>query len=118
MLHYPCATKMYLLKNRDKNGVAALFNLAFDKRPAEELYDLTTDPYQMANVAESPDYQEIKEKLSGQLNTYLRENGDPRELGGAMKWIGAAYFAEKDKTPRPSEEAQLELNLEDEYRYE
>lgn len=118
MLHYPCATKMYLLKNKDMDGVKELFDLAFNKRPVEELYDLDSDPYQMSNVAESPEYQEIREKLSGQLTAYLKDNGDPRELGGEMKWIGAAYFAEKDFTPKPSEEAQRELGLKEEYSYE
>ena len=118
MLHYPCATKMYLLKNREKDGVTSLFNLAFDKRAAEELYDLASDPYQMSNVAESPEYEEIREKLSGQLIAYLKDNGDPRELGGEMKWTGATYFAKKDFTPKPSEEARRELGLKEEYRYE
>jgi arylsulfatase A-like enzyme len=118
MLHYPCATKMYLLKNRDEEGTTELFNLAFEKRPAEELYDLTRDPYQMNNVAGIAAYQDIKEKLSGQLTSYLKEQGDPRELGGEMKWIGAPYYAEKDFFPRPSEEAQHALNLKEEYSYE
>jgi N-sulfoglucosamine sulfohydrolase len=118
MLHYPCATKMYLLKNRHMDGVEALFNLAFAKRPAEELYDLTSDPFQMLNVAESTEYQEVKEKLSNRLTSYLKDNGDPRELGGAMKWIGATYFAKKDFTPRPSEEARRVLGLNEEYSYD
>jgi arylsulfatase A-like enzyme len=117
MLHYPCATKMYMLKNRDSEGVKDLFTLAFGKRPAEELYDLANDPYQMVNVASAPEFSGIKERLSEILTAYLKENGDPRELGGEMKWIGAEYFAEKDKTPRPSEEAQKELNLREEYSY-
>ncbi len=32
-----------------------------------------------------------------------------------MKWIGAPYYAEKDKNPQPSEESQRELNLKEEY---
>lgn len=118
MLHYPCATKIYMLKNRDLEGVKELFELAFAKRPPEELYDLENDPFQMTNVAGSESYQEIKKELSGKLTKYLRENGDPRELGGEMKWIGAAYYAEKDFRPRPSEEARRELQLEEEYSYE
>jgi N-sulfoglucosamine sulfohydrolase len=118
MLHYPCATKMYMLKNKEHDGTKDLFNLAFAKRPAEELYDLTSDPDQMINVADMASYTENKEELSKKLTTYLKEYGDPREVGGEMKWIGAAYFAEKDKNPRPSEEAQRELQLNEEYSYE
>ena len=118
MLHYPCATKMYVLKHREEEGTRELFDLAFSKRPAEELYDLTRDPYQMKNEAGTAEYQKIKEKLSSQLTSYLKEHGDPRELGGEMKWIGAPYYAEKDFIPRPSEEALRALHLKEEYSYE
>ena len=117
MLHYPCPTKMYLLKNKEKIGVKSLFELAFEKRPAEELYDLAKDPFQMSNVAGDKGYAEVRKMLSDKLTNYLRENGDPRELGGEMKWLGAAYFAEKDFNPRPSEEARQALNLKEEYSY-
>ena len=88
-----------MLKNKDKDGVKELFELAFEKRPAEELYDLTKDEYQMSNIAFSAKYTEIKEMLSERLTKHLMENYDPRELGGEMKWIGVPYFDEKDKTP-------------------
>ena len=117
MLHYPCPTKMHILKNKDKDGVKELFELAFEKRPAEELYDLIKDPYQMINIANAAEYGESRKILSDKLTDHLLENGDPRELGGEMKWLGASYFAEKDKTPRPSEKAQRELNLKEEYSY-
>ncbi len=117
MLHYPCPTKMHMLKNKDRKGVKELFELAFAKRPAEELYDLTEDPYQMVNLADVAEYSEVRKMLSARLTEHLKENGDPRELGGTMKWLGAPYYAEKDFRPRPSEEARSELNLEEEYSY-
>jgi N-sulfoglucosamine sulfohydrolase len=117
MLHYPCPTKMYFLKHKDQEGVKELFKLAFGKRPAEELYDLNKDPFQMINIAQEAEYREIKEMLSDKLTRHLKENGDPRELGGEMKWIGAPYYAERDKTPTPSEEARSALNLEEAYSY-
>jgi N-sulfoglucosamine sulfohydrolase len=115
MLHYPCATKMYLLKNCDKPGVKELFDLGFGKRPAEELYDLKSDSFQMNNVAYSEEYREEKKILSDKLTEYLKNNGDPRELGVEMKWIDAAYYA--NKTLQPSKEAQKELNLKSQYSY-
>jgi arylsulfatase A-like enzyme len=117
MLHYPCPTKMYLLKNKEKDGIKALFELAFEKRPGEELYDLTRDPYQMINVADVAEYSDIRIMLTDKLTEHLMENGDPRELGGEMKWLGARYFAEKDLNPKPSEKAQHELNLKEAYSY-
>jgi arylsulfatase A-like enzyme len=117
MLHYPCPTKLHILKNREKKEGRELFNLAFAKRPGEELYDLAKDPFQMANVAADAEYGEVRKMLSEKLTKYLKDNGDPRELGGQMKWLGARYFAEKDFNPRPSEEARQALNLNEEYSY-
>ncbi len=117
MLHYPSPTKVFLLKNREKEGVKRFFNLAFAKRPAEELYDLRHDPYQMRNVATRADYQEAKKTLADQLNAYLKDTNDPRITGGEMHWIGADYFADRDKTPTPSPSLRRELNLKEEYSY-
>ena len=117
MMHYPSLTKMYILKNREEEGVKELFELGFGKRPAEELYDLSKDPFQMSNVAYAEGYEEVKVLLSAKLTAYLKAQGDPRELGGEMKWLGAPYYAEKDKMPQPSEASQRELNLEEEYSY-
>ncbi len=117
MLQYPCPTKMYMLTHRHDESVEPLFELAFSKRPREELYDLARDPYQMNNVADDPGYQETKTSLAERLDAYLSKTGDPREVGGEMKWVGAEYFATKDKTPEPSAEAIEQLGLEEEYTY-
>jgi arylsulfatase A-like enzyme len=117
MLHYPCPTKLYMLKNKEKSGVKELFELGFGKRPAEELYDLKNDPYQMKNLAFAEEYQKDKNRLATQLIEFLKKNGDPRELGGKMKWLGAPYYAEQDKYPNPNEQAQRELNLKKRYSY-
>lgn len=54
------------------------FDLAFSKRPAEELYDVGRDPGQLVNVADDPAYAEIKRQLSERLRNRLAETGDPR----------------------------------------
>jgi len=116
-LSFPCPTKMYMLVNRDKEGVKNLFNLSFGKRPADELYDLAKDPYQMNNVAALPAYKEVLDFLSDKLNKKKKKNADPRVTGGEMKWEGAKYFAEKDFVVTPSEDARKLLNLKEEYSY-
>ncbi len=118
MLHYPSLTKMYMLLHRDDPSVKPLYELAFEKRPAEELYYMPEDPYQMRNVAGEPAHQDAKAELAGQLSDYLKQTGDPRETGGEMKWVDAEYFATKDKRPRPSQDAIEALGLKDEYSYE
>jgi hypothetical protein len=71
----------------------------------------------MINIANVTGYGEIRKMLSDKLTKYLEENGDPRELQGEMKWLGAPYYAEKDFNPRPSEEARQLLQLKEEYSY-
>ncbi len=79
-------TKQYMMDHRDDSDVRPLFELAFRRRPAEELYDLRKDPDQLHNVAANPDYEDVKTKLSAQLMDELRATGDPRVLGGGDKF--------------------------------
>jgi len=117
MLHYPSPTKVYMLKHKQRPDVKELFNLAFEKRPEEELYDLRKDPYQLKNVAYEDEYAQTRTKLSAQLREYLTSTQDPRVVGGEMKWLEGEYFAEQDKNPKPSPTLKEALNLEDEYHY-
>ena len=118
MLQYPCPTKMYMLVNKKQEDVKYIFDLSFGMRPAEELYDLAKDPEQMNNIAENPKYAEAKKKMSDKMNKYLSETKDPRVVGGEMKWMNAEYYAEMDKTPRPSQRSIDALGLEEEYNYD
>jgi len=72
-------TKFYMIDHRDKDELhRQLFDLAFSKRPAEELYDLRSDPAQLNNVSEDPAYRQINEDLSKQLTEHLLKTQDPR----------------------------------------
>ncbi len=51
--------------------VAWLFN-----RPAEELYDLVNDPYEMNNLAAEPQFASIKARLQEQLDQWIAQQGD------------------------------------------
>ena len=57
------------------------YKLAFEKRPQEELYNIKEDPYCIKNLATETAMDEIKEKLSKQLDAVLLEEKDPRMLG-------------------------------------
>ncbi|MGH9340859.1 MAG: sulfatase family protein [Acidobacteriota bacterium] len=117
MLQYPCPSKMYLLQHRHKPEVAPLFELAFGKRPAEELYDLRKDAACMSNVASLAEYEPMRQGLRRQLEDYLRKTGDPRILGGEIIWDTAMYYQPKDFIPRPGQEAIQVLGLQEEYNY-
>lgn len=49
---------------------------AFRKRPAEELYDLRTDPYEMHNLANDPQQQELLATLRSRLDAWLADQGE------------------------------------------
>jgi len=77
----PCPTKSFMLKNKIHEPYKKLYNLAFDRRPAEELYDLKRDPDQLINVAADPKYKAQRHELSVLLMNKLKATGDPRVLG-------------------------------------
>jgi arylsulfatase A-like enzyme len=57
------------------------FRLAFAKRPAEELYDLRFDPFQLNNVANQARYAKTQEALAQRINAWQSSTQDPRWLG-------------------------------------
>ena len=117
MLHYPSPTKMYLLQRPEDPALGALFRIAFAKRPAEELYDLAADPHQMNNVAYESRYAAQRQSMASRLQEYLAETGDPRVVGGDMRWQGAQYFQPRDFNPEPSPEAIEALGLQERYSH-
>ncbi|CAG7621260.1 Ulvan-active sulfatase [Paenibacillus solanacearum] len=71
-------TKAWMIHHRSESEVQLLFDLAFDKRPREELYDLRNDPYYMHNLADEPQYTDVKRELNAALMAELRRQQDPR----------------------------------------
>lgn len=74
------ATKTVILNQR-RNGDTKFWQLNFGKRPAEELYQIGRDPACVMNLANSPEYQGLKEQLRTRMLTDLEAQGDPRVLG-------------------------------------
>jgi len=48
----------------------------YHNRPSEEFYDLLNDPYELKNLAASPDIQAEKAKLSAQLDAWMAQQND------------------------------------------
>jgi N-sulfoglucosamine sulfohydrolase len=71
-------TKAWLVAHRNEKEWKPYFDYAFAKRPAEELYDLRTDPDQMKNLAGDPAHEATRKKLAEQLTKILTDAGDPR----------------------------------------
>ncbi|MBD3241258.1 MAG: sulfatase-like hydrolase/transferase [Chitinivibrionales bacterium] len=89
-------SKKYLLANRGTPSVNRLFQLAFAKRPPEELYDLRNDPWQMENVVARQPYQAVRQRLADKLREALTASGDPRALGNGDVFDSYAYYMLKN----------------------
>ncbi len=85
-------SKTFLIEHQDDPAVKKHFDLAFAKRPAEELYDLKTDPDELVNVAADPKYADVLKRLSSELEAELRETADPRIIGGGEKFDEYPYY--------------------------
>ncbi len=62
------------------------------RRPAEQLYHTAEDPYEMSNLAGNPEFSGIKERLSMELDRWMKEQGDP----GAAQDTHRAHKAAKE----------------------
>ncbi len=93
-------TKTFMVDQRDNNETTRrLYELAFGKRPAEELYDLRNDPDQMNNIAADPAYADKLAELSQQLTEILTETQDPRVLGHGDDFETHPYFGRGPRHP-------------------
>ncbi|GAB2602599.1 sulfatase family protein [Spirosoma areae] len=75
-------TKVYMMDHRTDAAVKPLFALGFGKRPADELYVLKDDPYNLVNRANEAGYAKIKASLRQRLTNWMQQENDPRQGGG------------------------------------
>ncbi len=85
-------TKQLILAHREEPEFARFFELAFAKRPAEELYDLRKDPHQTVNVAGRREYAAMQRRLRRQLEAWMKQTGDPRATVDDDRWDRYPYF--------------------------
>jgi hypothetical protein len=91
-----------MLKHRDEPAVKPLFELAFAKRPAEELYDLRNDPDQLHNVAIDSRHTAAKARLAEALMSELKTTKDPRVLGRGGSFDEYPYYYGRNAPGRAS----------------
>jgi arylsulfatase A-like enzyme len=89
-------TKFFLMDHSDDPKIKRYFDLAFAKRPAEELYDMEKDPDQVNNVAFDPSYSWIRSELAARLTAQLEATADPRVSGGRILFDEYPYRAKYD----------------------
>lgn len=60
------------------------------RRPAEQLYLTATDPYELKNLADNPEYAKVKRRLSAELDRWMQSQGDPGIAQDTSKALEAA----------------------------
>lgn len=71
-------TKDWFVENYYNSDYEWEMDLAFGKRPYEELYDLKNDPWEVHNLAYDPKYQKVRRELASCMDEVLSDTGDPR----------------------------------------
>lgn len=85
-----CPTKTFMVDPENKVKYNKEYELSFGKRPEEELYKIADDPGQINNLAENPEYAEVKIQLWNDLKEHLKKTGDPR-INGEDPWQAYTY---------------------------
>jgi arylsulfatase A-like enzyme len=93
----PGPSKEVIVKGRNAATLGKFFELACGKRPAEEFYDVTKDPYELTNVAGQPEYRTAQEKLRAELDRWMHDTGDPRSAGDDNRWDRFPYYGTEPK---------------------
>lgn len=92
-------TKAWLIEYGQEEANRRFYELAFAKRPAEELYDLKKDPDEINNVAEDPAYAEAKAQLKARLMAELERTGDPRVTGDGSTYDKPPFAGPSEAGP-------------------
>jgi arylsulfatase A-like enzyme len=89
-------TKTWLIAHGATPAWQKYYDLAFAKRPAEELYELKNDPDQIKNLADDPAYAVVRQTLSARLMATLQAAGDPRVLGDGATFDRSPFSDPED----------------------
>ncbi|NQV27209.1 MAG: sulfatase [Rhodopirellula sp.] len=73
-----CPSLSFLIQNREVPKISPFFHLSVDRRPAEELFDIRTDPACLHNLATDAVHEKVRADLSERLIAYLKKTSDVR----------------------------------------
>ena len=85
-------SKSFLMDHSDDPRIRRYYDLAFAKRPAEELYRVDTDPDQITNLAGLEEYVQVQDQLRQELEEHLSQTNDPRMTGEPALWDYYPYY--------------------------
>lgn len=95
-------SKTFIIKNNANPEVSEYFELATNKRPEFELYNVSTDPYCLKNLAGKQKYSAVEAELKQNLMIELKNSNDPRVVGINKEiFDGYIRYAKLRKFPKP-----------------
>jgi arylsulfatase A-like enzyme len=83
--------KTFVVSHKTDPAVAPAYSRAYEKRPAEELYDLLKDPGQTTNVAGEDAYAQRRSELRAELGRWMIRMNDPRRPGSPNPDVFDSY---------------------------
>ena len=95
----PLPTPPWIVTNRndaDADG-KRYYDIAFAKRPEEELYHLRNDPDEITNVADAAAHAETKKALAEWMMAILKNAKDPRVQGDGSTFDKPPYTGLPEK---------------------
>jgi arylsulfatase A-like enzyme len=92
-------TKEYIVDHKDDLDMEIYWQLSCGLRPADELYDLRLDSYQIHNVADRTEYAGTLKRLKSQLFKELEATEDPRLTGGGDAFDTYEYLGRLVRQP-------------------
>lgn len=91
----------WLEKAADGDSHAVRMTSKYQRRPAEELYDVVADPHCLNNLIDSPEHAELIDELSGKLDAWMRSQGDlGRETEAIAHTRKAGFQSKSRKNPK------------------
>ena len=90
-------TKTLILNMRRSKRSDYFWNLSFGKRSEEELYNISSDPDCINNLAGISEYKALQDDLNSLLETELTRQNDPRILGNGDVFDRYIYAEERTR---------------------
>ncbi|MEO1614255.1 MAG: sulfatase [Planctomycetota bacterium] len=86
-----CPTMDWMIKNRDRSDVTRFFQLAVQRRPAEELFDIRNDPGCLNNLINEDEFQSVRDEHRAMMDRYLKRTGDLRVVDPQAAEVWETY---------------------------
>jgi N-sulfoglucosamine sulfohydrolase len=85
-------TKFLIMGMQTKQTNPDYFSLAFEKRPAEELYNIIEDQYQLHNLVDNEYFSDTLDSLRKSLDDFMEKENDPRASNPHTNYWDTAWY--------------------------